>query len=156
MNAAVEASAMSASSAPATMVLELLDARRSTLVKDIISVIAEDATGQFGLLPGHEPVLTVLEPGILRFRQRKTGDDWHFAACTGGMLRSNASPGQPLHVQIVSRRFLFNDDPDSLQAQLQALRLQEGRARQSSRGTTEQMDRSLYQRLQELAEGVNR
>jgi F-type H+-transporting ATPase subunit epsilon len=49
------------------------------------AVRAADASGQFGLRPGHEAFLTVLVPGLLTFR----GEDGreHFVAVDGGLLR---------------------------------------------------------------------
>jgi len=45
---------------------------------------ATDATGRFGLLPGHENSLTVLEPCVLMYRDEN--DRERFAAVDGGVL----------------------------------------------------------------------
>jgi F-type H+-transporting ATPase subunit epsilon len=49
------------------------------------AVRAADASGRFGLWPGHEAFLTVLVPGLLTYR----GEDGreHFVAVDGGLLR---------------------------------------------------------------------
>ena len=141
-----------------SMVLELMDARSVESLDEVTSFVGEDRTGQFGLWPGHEPVLTVLEPGIFRYRQLATSERWRYVACMGGMLRTIEDKSMPgrMRIQIVSRRFILNDNADALLAQLKRIQQQESQARQWSRGTVEQMDRAMYQRLQELAEGSAR
>ncbi|HEY9825560.1 MAG TPA: ATP synthase F1 subunit epsilon [Stenomitos sp.] len=44
-------------------------------------VILPSTTGQLGILTGHAPLLTALEPGVLRVRG---GKDWQAIALTGG------------------------------------------------------------------------
>lgn len=44
-------------------------------------VILPSTTGQLGILTGHAPLLTALEPGVLRVRESK---DWQAIALTGG------------------------------------------------------------------------
>ncbi|EIE48996.1 ATP synthase F0F1 subunit epsilon [Salipiger aestuarii] len=49
------------------------------------SIRAEDASGGFGLLPGHADFLTVLGASVLRWRG--AGSDWHYCALRGGVLQ---------------------------------------------------------------------
>jgi F-type H+-transporting ATPase subunit epsilon len=44
-------------------------------------VILPSTTGQLGILTGHAPLLTALEPGVLRVRE---GKGWQAIALTGG------------------------------------------------------------------------
>ena len=39
--------------------------------------------GSFGILPNHQPMITCLNAGELRFR---TGDEWHYAAVSDGFV----------------------------------------------------------------------
>ena len=52
---------------------------------DVVAFRAEDATGSFGVLPGHTDFLTVLSPCVVRWR---TADGTRrFCAVSGGVLR---------------------------------------------------------------------
>ena len=52
---------------------------------DVVAFRAEDATGSFGVLPGHTDFLTVLSPCVMRWR---TADGTRrFCAVSGGVLR---------------------------------------------------------------------
>ena len=44
-------------------------------------IILPSTTGQLGILPGHAPLLTALESGVMRVRQ---GKDWKSIALMGG------------------------------------------------------------------------
>ena len=50
---------------------------------DIDSLRAEDASGSFGILPGHSPFVTALTISIARWR---SGDKQRFCALRGGLL----------------------------------------------------------------------
>jgi len=51
---------------------------------DVVSLRGEDASGCFGLLPGHVDYLTVLQPSVLRWR--RAGGEPGFCAVRGGVL----------------------------------------------------------------------
>ncbi len=52
---------------------------------DVAAIRAEDASGGFGILPGHADLLTVLAPSVLRWRGRD--GIAHYCALRGGVLR---------------------------------------------------------------------
>ena len=75
---------------------------------DIRSLRAADASGDFGILPGHADLLTVLPASVVRFR---AGDDvWHFCAVRGGVM--TVSGGD--RVAIACRQASLSDDLDAL------------------------------------------
>jgi F-type H+-transporting ATPase subunit epsilon len=51
-------------------------------------VILPSTTGQLGILTGHAPLLSALEPGVLRVRE---GKDWQSIALTGGFAEVDAN-----------------------------------------------------------------
>jgi len=51
---------------------------------DVVALRGEDASGSFGLLPGHVDYLTVLLPTVLRWR--RAGGGQGFCAVRGGVL----------------------------------------------------------------------
>jgi len=52
---------------------------------EVVALRAEDATGSFGILPGHAAFLTVLAPSVLRWHA--TDGVEHFCAVKEGVLR---------------------------------------------------------------------
>ena len=64
--------------------LHLQDAMHSERFDDVTSFVGEDSSGSFGILPGHDRILTVLGFGLARFRHLDT--TWQFIALPGGVL----------------------------------------------------------------------
>ncbi len=129
--------------------LTMLDGHQSVDIDSTTSLIAVDASGAFGIQSGHVDLLTVLEPGLFRYRTLQT-PTWSYGASLGGMLRCQTEHARTV-VRIVSGRFLFGPDPASLQAALEQLLEQESRLRISTRESHLQLDLVLYKRMQELA-----
>jgi F-type H+-transporting ATPase subunit epsilon len=81
-------------------------------IPDAVSLRAEDATGGFGILPGHTDFLTVLAPSVLRWR---AGDGrWRFCAQRGGVLRVWGGT----KVAIACREAVPGNDLATLEAQV--------------------------------------
>lgn len=64
--------------------LEVLTAESSVVSTDVDSVVATTMDGQVGILHGHVPLVTVLQPGELVLR---TGEREAYLAVSGGFLR---------------------------------------------------------------------
>lgn len=82
--------------------------------EDVLSVRAEDESGGFGILPGHVPLLTVLDACVVRWRQRK--GKWSFCSLRGGVLTTQ--DGKEVH--IACREAIFGDDLSALEAAVEA------------------------------------
>ncbi len=136
-------------SAP-SITLILLDGRSSNRIEPVASLVAQDASGQFGILPGHAALVTVLEPGLFRYR---TGIEqtWSYGASAGGLLHCEPD-GDLTQVRIVSRRFLLGDEPEALQTQLDDMLANERTLRLSTRDSVDRMDQAFYRRMQQLAQ----
>ena len=135
---------------PAALTLTLLDGSKSTCIEELASIVAADASGQFGLQPGHCALVTVLEPGLFRYRTQQGA--WVYAACVGGLLSCAATREGPTQVRIVSRRFLQGEEPEVLQTQLDRLLASESMLRVSTRESRERLDLAFYKRMQQLAQ----
>lgn len=85
------------------MTVHLQSATQYERFDDVVSFVGEDASGFFGVLPGHEPLLTCLEFGLARFRT--AAGELQYVAVPGAVLRF---AGNELHVS--ARRYLR--DPD--------------------------------------------
>lgn len=75
---------------------------------EIASVRAEDASGSFGILPGHADFLTSLVMSVVRWRDND--GIRHFCAVHGGVL--TATQGRT--VSIATREAVPGDDLDTL------------------------------------------
>lgn len=67
-----------------TLELKLMVPDGVVFQSHIRALQATDASGRFGLLPGHELFVTVLAPGLMSFRDEQ--DRERFAAVDGGVL----------------------------------------------------------------------
>ena len=107
---------------------------RLVLDREVTYVQAEDPSGRFGILPGHEPYLTTLVPSILVYRYREGGGEREaYLAVRQGVLRVTKE-----EIQVAVREAHASDNLASLQEEVRSAR--EGRDVRSYRSS-----RSLYQ-----------
>ena len=64
--------------------LHLQDAKHYERIEGVTSFVGEDASGRFGLLAGHERMMTSLTFGLMRYRVG--AGDWEYVAVPGGIL----------------------------------------------------------------------
>ena len=71
------------------MKLELVALDGIKFMADAYSVVLPTAAGEITVLPGHEPLLSLLVPGVITIRKKKTDDDYHLEhfATYGGVLK---------------------------------------------------------------------
>lgn len=79
---------------------------------DIVSIRTEDASGAFGILPGHDDFLTVLQPSVLSYGDTQGG--LHHVALRGGVLTVEGGTV----VRVATREAYGGDDLDVLEATL--------------------------------------
>jgi len=88
------------------------------LEQEVSYVQAEDATGRFGILPGHERFLTVLVPSILLYRTgRRGGGRESYVAVRQGVLRVTEEG-----VSVAAREAVASENLGELQESLRRLR----------------------------------
>jgi F-type H+-transporting ATPase subunit epsilon len=92
------------------------------------SVQAADATGRFGLFPGHERFVTLLTPSLLVFRDEDGRE--RYAAVDGGVLLLEGR-----RISVVTREAVVADHLDELTAKAQAIL--DARQRQERQAQTE-------------------
>ena len=117
-------------------------------VDDVVSVRAEDASGGFGILPGHADFLTALDASVVSWRHRD-GRQGH-CAVRRGVLTVRDGAG----VSVATREAVVDADLEHLETQV----LQEFRARdeaeQSARVESARMElRALREMLRYLRPG---
>jgi F-type H+-transporting ATPase subunit epsilon len=81
--------------------------------EDTDSLRAEDATGGFGILPGHAPFVTSLAISIVSWR---TADVEHFCALRGGVM----TVGDASDIEIATREAVTGDHLSTLDSDVLA------------------------------------
>ncbi len=86
---------------------------------DVRSLRAQDASGAFGVLPGHADLLTVLPPSVLRWTHANGAT--RYCALSGGVLTVSGGT----RVAVACRRATLGDDLERLQGEVAAARAAE-------------------------------
>ena len=126
-----------------TLTLALHDATRSEEIAEVISFVGEDASGSFGILPGHARFMTSVVVGLARFRLSR------------GSLQYLALPGAVLYfydnrLTISTRRYLLDDDYKRISRVLQEQLLREEEKLYSIKQSLHQMEKEVLKRLWEM------
>jgi F-type H+-transporting ATPase subunit epsilon len=130
-----------------TFTLELHDASHMHRVDGVVSFVAEDASGSFGLMAGHARFMTSLGFGLARFRRRQGG--WHYIAMPGAVLYFAAD-----RLWIGTRRFVLDDDYNRISRLLREQLLTEEQALRNTKRSLRRMEEELLRRLWQLGTGV--
>lgn len=111
----------------------------------IASLRGEDASGGFGILPGHADYVTVIDAGVLRWRGPL--GPWRYCVVRGGVF--TVSAGREVHV--ACRDAVIGDDLAKLQAQVAESR---GAREEASRRTRTQSARLHARAIRRLMQGL--
>lgn len=108
------------------MKFELVSLDGVKFSEDAYSVILPTAAGQITLLPGHEPLLSVIVPGVVTIRRGKSDPDHHLEhyATYGGVLEVT-----PKVARVLVDEATYGDEVSEAEAQKahqQALELLKG------------------------------
>ncbi len=95
--------------------------------RGVAAVRAEDASGGFGILPGHVDLLTALPPSILRWRGAAGGP--RYCALRRGLM--SVSAGR--EVSVACRGAVLGDDLGALEARIRAIREEEAEEERQAR-----------------------
>lgn len=114
----------------------------------VAAIRAEDASGGFGILPGHADFLTVIAAGVLRWRA--AAGPWRFAALRGGVLTVTGGRA----VAIACREAIFGDDLARLQARVADTRSAQTDAARRARSDDARLHtRAMRRLMHQLATG---
>lgn len=123
--------------------LHLQSAARYECFEGVASFVGVDATGSFGILPGRERFMTVLEYGLARFRWEAR--PWRYVACPEGVLYF--ADGE---LFVNTRRYLLGDDFEGVSAQLSGRLAKEEAEIRTVKDNLLKLEQELYRRLREL------
>jgi len=126
------------------MRLRITTPTRVVLDRDVRYVQAEDASGRFGILPGHEAYLTALVPSILVYRHKDGGEREGYVAVRHGVLRVDKEG-----IQVAVREAHVSEDLAKLQEEVRKARQERGRRSYRAMRSLYQMQIAAWRRLME-------
>ncbi|HYW03690.1 MAG TPA: F0F1 ATP synthase subunit epsilon [Gammaproteobacteria bacterium] len=126
--------------------LELNGATERRVFEDVESFVGEDGSGSFGVLPGHERLITPLVFGLASFRP--SAGDWQYLATTGGTLYFADGV-----LRIATRRFLVEPDYAAVSAALERQLAAEEAEMHRVRDSLHRLEEGMYRRLEWLQRG---
>ncbi|MCP9448204.1 MAG: hypothetical protein NNA22_11640 [Nitrospira sp.] len=126
-----------------TFTLHLQDAVRTERIEDVVSFVGRDSSGSFGILAGHERLITVVEFGLARFR--RVDQPWEYLALPEAVLYATGDD-----VMICTRRFLRDDNYERIARELdERLRVEEVELR-GIKDRVHRLQEELFRRLWQL------
>ena len=129
-----------------TFVLQLQSATQFERIENVIAFIGEDASGSFGILPGHARMMTLLVFGLARFRI--FDQDWEFLALPGALAYFVEG-----RLNLSTRRYLRSKDCEHLSVALRdELRAEEEMLRQMKQ-SVRRLEEEMLRRLRKVKPG---
>ena len=97
--------------------LEILTPNRQFFMGEVESIVLPIIDGEYGVEAGHEPVVTIVEPGMLRYR---VDGVWKRAALTSGIAEI-----MPEYTVLLVSAAEYPDEIDETRATLAKMRAEE-------------------------------
>jgi len=94
----------------ATILVDVVSAEASIFSGQAKFVALPGETGELGILPGHTPLITRIQPGAVRIEKEDGSEEFVFVA--GGILEV-----QPKHVTVLADTAIRGGDLDEAKAQ---------------------------------------
>ncbi len=123
--------------------LSLTDINQTRNFDAVRSFVGEDASGSFGILPGHARFMTAIVMGLCRFQQSDGG--WLYAATAGGLLYFLGD-----RLRITTRHFFVERDYARISRILEEQLLAEEARLHSQKQSLRRMEEEVLKRLWEL------
>ncbi|GAB6066929.1 hypothetical protein JCM13664_02470 [Methylothermus subterraneus] len=126
-----------------TFVLHLQSATQTERIEGVVSFVGRDASGSFGIWPGHVRLLTVLEFGLARFRC--LGGEWEYLALPGAVVYFVAD-----ELFLSCRRFFRDRQLAAIERALGAELAREERELKELKTSLKRMEEAMFKRLLRL------
>ncbi len=126
-----------------TFALHLESTTQYELVENIVSFVGEDASGSFGVLPGHARMMTLLNFGLARFRV--LGEEWEYLAMPGALAYFLDGA-----LYLATRHYLRGKDYDSIGTALRQELLVEEDNLQAVKQSLQRLEEEMFKRLWKL------
>ncbi|GKS60086.1 hypothetical protein YTPLAS18_36130 [Nitrospira sp.] len=129
-----------------TFTLQLHGATQHERVEDVTAFVAHDASGSFGLLAGHERMMTSLPFGLARFRH--ADGDWEYLAVPKALVYFHEST-----LSVTCRRYLRDPDYERISQALEEQLRAEETALRGIKDSLERLEEEMLRRLWRLGRG---
>lgn len=127
-------------------IMHLQSATQYERIEQVTTFVGEDVSGSFGILAGHNRMMTSLLFGLARFRTEE--DEWEFLALPGGMLYFVEN-----ELFLNTRRYLRGTDYAGIAKALeQQLRSEEALLR-DLKESMHRLEEEMFKRLWSLGRG---
>ena len=123
--------------------LDLCDTTQEEQIGGVLSFVGEDATGSFGILPGHARFMTVMGFSLARFRVRE--EPWRYLALPGGLVYFAGD-----RLRITTRRYYRGDDFGRISQELYEQMSAEEARWASVKESLHRLEGALFQRMWEM------
>jgi len=118
-------------------------ALQTETIKNVISFRGADGSGAFGVMAGHERMMSILDFGLVQIR---TDDNsLHYVAMTGGLMYFCDN-----EMSISTRRYVRGDDYRTVAAAVQNVLAREDDAMHDLKGSISRLEREMTKRLWRL------
>lgn len=125
------------------MRVEIYDDLGHATLDPVRHFVAEDATGWFGLLPGHQRFMTALTVGLARL-QNEAGE-WEYLAFPGALLDIENDV-----ITVLTRRFWRHHQLDEINQMLNQALQQEAQNNAQLRRNLADIEENMLRRIQQL------
>lgn len=126
--------------------LHLCGAVQNERIDEVVSFVGEDASGAFGIQPGHARFMTALVFGLAR--AHRADGSWEYFGIPGGVLYFNDGV-----LRVSTRRYLRDTDPGRILTELTGNLLQEEQALADTRRKLRVLEAHLLHEM-EVLEGA--
>jgi F-type H+-transporting ATPase subunit epsilon len=116
-------------------------------IEQVVSFVGEDASGSFGILPGHARIMTILRSGLARFRVASGG--WQFLAVPGATVYCAND-----HLHLSARRYLRDADYTRISMALREQLLAEEETLRAVTHSVRRLEEEMLKRMWKLRRGV--
>ena len=126
--------------------LHLQGATQYERIEGVASFVGRDASGSFGILAGHQRMMTTLSFGLARFRT--AGGTWQYLAMPGAVLYFVAN-----ELFVSTRRYVRDDDYTHVTHVLdEQLRAEEAGLR-NIKDSLRRLEEEMFKRLWQMGRG---
>jgi F-type H+-transporting ATPase subunit epsilon len=126
--------------------LQLYDSRHGERLEGVTAFVGEDASGSFGILPGHARMMSVLVFGLARFRAGSE-TPWRYLALPGALLYFADDI-----LTLACRHYLIDEDFERISARLAEELLAEEGELHDIRESLKRMEEAMLKRMWELGQ----
>ncbi|MDA8391088.1 MAG: F0F1 ATP synthase subunit epsilon [Gammaproteobacteria bacterium] len=124
--------------------LTISSATHGERISDVLSFVGVDASGSFGILAGHARMMTILAPGLARFRQMNRG--WQYLACPGAVLYFWKND-----LSISTRRYLLDENYEHIADALERQIGEEEKELRAMKESLRRMEEQVLKRMWEMS-----